>query len=684
MFPLVSYENTADYRSSTSTIAVATGKHQPKERHDNFSPATAAEYRANGDVKTKVDNIERETDIDTRPNSAESAEAGQISLPSERKGSSGENTQARAAAEAENAEGLVVAERVDTKDVPSLPAPAANSGSTDKSPQGVSLGSRPQEADTTPGAFPKDDSESVYSELSSDREAAQEHSDTTEKPSTRELETMPGSTSDNKDTFESHSVRKRYYVGSKAKPAFSIGPEDSESSSIPSGEANLLNDEYERGHSSLNIPEDLSARHSRDGDETTPEAPSQPWGFSCSPAKADTDQQPDPSPGHRAASSEYPEEKITEPKKDNISAHGSTETSTDDRPTLHGTYNSEGVPRDLEINQPYIPKVAAVPDTYDQRNSEGQDRQVMHPGHDSAEATPSHPMEEPNVTQAPETPQSGRQRAVSVANKGNGIREAQKRVEINSDVSEESESEPEGITRRAATMPVSMGARRGSTASKPEPKDVIRRMSAMPASINDRRSSKPAKKVTLPPPKIFVQSPSEVTQDDEPIDPHPTPAEPLHNDEYRIISRNGSVVSVQHTVTSAAERLGTSPVKKRKLYIRKARNLAARPIFINAVLGRKMGKQAKDRLRRLARGEEVPKYKVSTQPRAANAPQLGKRKSFLRRARSTALRQVFLDAALGKQIAGETKPALQRMAAGESVVFDEAQDPLLGSSEAPK
>jgi len=202
--------------------------------------------------------------------------------------------------------------------------------------------------------------------------------------------------------------------------------------------------------------------------------------------------------------------------------------------------------------------------------------------------------------------------------------------------------------------------------------DIMDRIS-VPPSINSRRGSKPAKKVTLPPPKIFVLSPSDATPlDDELAEPHPTPAGHLHNDEYRITSRNGSIVSVQHTVNSAAEKLGSSPVKKRKLYLRKARNLAARRVFLNAALGRKMGGRTKDRLQRLARGEEVPSTPVSTQPHAAESPPLKKRKSVIRKVRNVASRQSLLDAALGRQVGRETKHVLRRMAKGENIVLEDA------------
>ena len=215
--------------------------------------------------------------------------------------------------------------------------------------------------------------------------------------------------------------------------------------------------------------------------------------------------------------------------------------------------------------------------------------------------------------------------------------------------------------------------------SKAEPAEVIKRVSIpdnlvpRQPSVSTRKSSKAAKKVTLPPPKIFVQSPSDVTDQDI-TEPHPTPAaQLLPNDEYRIISRHGSIVSVQHTVNSAAEKLKRPRIRRRKLYIRKARNLAARPVFLNAALGRRVGRQTKERLRRLAKGEDVQSTSIKTQANPPDAPRLRKSQSFIRKARNLVARKSFLDMALGREVSSDTKPVLRQMASGRFSIVEDGQ-----------
>ncbi|KAL8820802.1 MAG: hypothetical protein Q9191_007441 [Dirinaria sp. TL-2023a] len=215
--------------------------------------------------------------------------------------------------------------------------------------------------------------------------------------------------------------------------------------------------------------------------------------------------------------------------------------------------------------------------------------------------------------------------------------------------------------------------------SKIEPAEVIKRVSIpddqllQQPSIQKRKSSV-AKKVTLPaPPKIFVQSPSEATEQDI-TEPCPTPAaQSTPNDEYRIISRHGSIVSVQHTVNSATEKLKQPRVRRRKLYLRKARNLAARPIFLNAALGRRVGRQTKQRLRRLAKGENVEAPSIKTQANPPDSPRLRKSQSFIRKARNLVARKSFLDMAFGREISGDTKPVLRQMASGQFRVVEDDQ-----------
>ena len=218
-------------------------------------------------------------------------------------------------------------------------------------------------------------------------------------------------------------------------------------------------------------------------------------------------------------------------------------------------------------------------------------------------------------------------------------------------------------------------SRRGSVIRKhPTAEDVIQRIGVpdellgLDSPAKRSKGSRRSTKMSLPPPRIVVQSPSSASELPEPL---PTPAVPKHADEYKIKTRSGTIVSVEHTVHGAADKLSQTPPKKRKLYLRKIRNLAARKIILNATLGRQMGGRTKQRLRQLARGEKIPSSPIPAQENAPELPPLRKRKSFIRKARNLAARQAFLDATLGRQVAAETKPVLRRMANGEMVVVEE-------------
>ncbi|KAL8796723.1 MAG: hypothetical protein Q9195_001113 [Heterodermia aff. obscurata] len=219
------------------------------------------------------------------------------------------------------------------------------------------------------------------------------------------------------------------------------------------------------------------------------------------------------------------------------------------------------------------------------------------------------------------------------------------------------------------------GSRRSSVVRKElTPEDVIQRISvsgeqsSKGSPTQSHKSKRRSVKMSLPPPKIFVQSPSSASELPEPL---PTPAAPIHADEYKIKTRSGTIVSVEHTVNGAADKLSPTPPNKRKLFLRKVRNIAARRVILNATLGRQMGGRTKRRLRKLAKGEELPNSPIPAQENAPDLPPLRKRKSFIRKARNFAARQAFLEATLGRQVAAETKPVLRRMANGEMVVVEE-------------
>ena len=218
------------------------------------------------------------------------------------------------------------------------------------------------------------------------------------------------------------------------------------------------------------------------------------------------------------------------------------------------------------------------------------------------------------------------------------------------------------------------GSRRSSVVRKElTPEDVVQRISLsgeqtlQNSPTQSHKSKRRSVKMSLPP-KIVVQSPSSASELPEPL---PTPAVPISADEYKIKTRSGTIVSVEHTVQGAAEQLSQTPPRKRKLFLRKVRNFAARKIIPNATLGRQMGGRTKGRLRQLAKGEELPSSPIPAQENAPDLPPLRKRKSFIRKARNFAARQAFLNATLGRQVAAETKPVLRRMANGEMVVVEE-------------
>ena len=217
-------------------------------------------------------------------------------------------------------------------------------------------------------------------------------------------------------------------------------------------------------------------------------------------------------------------------------------------------------------------------------------------------------------------------------------------------------------------------SRRSSVVRKEStPEDFIQRISTPSEQIlpnsptKSHKSKRRSVKLSLPP-KIVVQSPSSASELPEPL---PTPAVPIPADEYKIKTRSGTIVSVEHTVHGAAEQLSQTPPKKRKIFLRKVRNIVARRVILNATLGRQMGGRTKGRLRQLAKGEELPSSPVPAQENAPDLPPLRKRKSFIRKARNLAARQAFLNATLGRQVAAETKPVLRRMANGEMVVVEE-------------
>ena len=635
-------QNAADDVSSNNSAPFTAEEHQAREDSGHAFPTTAIECQASRDTHTEERTIANASDSRAHEKGQEPLGAGQTKLPSERNELAAEIPHPKAAAGPEESRKHVTAEQADLKrEAEPLLSPAGDSATKDKRPHGSSVSSRPQENDATPGAFPEYDDESVYSEVSSDREDARQ-SRAGNKASSFQPKIMKESASRNQDDYEDQPV-KEIHVDRKVQPTLSTQPENPETGGKQFNEEPepLDDDDEKQPHSSTNPPRNFPAHEPYENVGTVPKSPSRLRGTSSASAKAGTEQWLNSPIRQQAPITEFPNTSSMKSAKEEAT-HESPKIAVQDRMVPDRGAGVEEATRGPKIAQPLASNPSSDPFHTDRSDNKEERRSLLNTEQGRRELAPASTLEEFTGSNDPEASHESKQYG----------RPTTTDASPNIKADQEMESRPNG-----------------SQGSNPEPADVIRRVSTMPVSINARKSSKAAKTVTLPPPKIFVQSPSEVTQD-EPIDPHPTPAEPVHNDEYRIISRNGSVVSVQHTVRSAAEKLGPARTGKRKLYLRKVRNLAARKVFLNATLGRKMGSQTKDRLRRLARGEEIPSHSISTEPPTADSP-LRRRKSFIRKARNLAARQVFLDAALGRQVGGETKPALRRLANGESIVFDE-------------
>lgn len=132
-----------------------------------------------------------------------------------------------------------------------------------------------------------------------------------------------------------------------------------------------------------------------------------------------------------------------------------------------------------------------------------------------------------------------------------------------------------------------------------------------------------AKGKRLPIPRIYVQNPSDATENDVPSSvrkvsvfrensikgPRPLPsatgtATIRKSSSSRRPSGPTNPEAAKDAATNDGE-LRTPPLKKRKLYLRKARNVAARTVILKITLGRELAKQTKPALRRLAKGEYV-------------------------------------------------------------------------------
>ena len=183
-------------------------------------------------------------------------------------------------------------------------------------------------------------------------------------------------------------------------------------------------------------------------------------------------------------------------------------------------------------------------------------------------------------------------------------------------------------------------SRKGKEAEKPAATDipsVMARVSIPPDIIQS----------TTMPPKIMVYEPSQSSeaatpasptideilavkshrsrkssqqrrlQDNDPSAMPPRPQDPPNYPDFTPVStpnwqdkktpKNGDLPSVSpRPINGQDQKESKAPrVKKRKLYIRKARNAAARKTILKMTLGRRLAVPTKQALRRLAKGEDV-------------------------------------------------------------------------------
>ena len=114
-------------------------------------------------------------------------------------------------------------------------------------------------------------------------------------------------------------------------------------------------------------------------------------------------------------------------------------------------------------------------------------------------------------------------------------------------------------------------------------------------------SPAPAPMTSLPPPKITLQRATEDTEPTEAV-PAAIMAEILNELPSTSPVDDANVLSDPLEGASAPV---LPPLKRRKLYLRKARNIAMRKTVLKAVLGRQLAAQTKPALRMLAHGERV-------------------------------------------------------------------------------
>ena len=158
----------------------------------------------------------------------------------------------------------------------------------------------------------------------------------------------------------------------------------------------------------------------------------------------------------------------------------------------------------------------------------------------------------------------------------------------------------------------------GEELSRVESPIIIRDFGTPPASLK----SSLKKSSTLPPPRIFIQRASDATESST---HSPTPAASEPDKQFRgpdpseesdrtseqsqgadpLASCIAIPPDIMSNLSHDTEDSGKRKVKKRKLVVRKSRNILMRKHFLQMCLGRELAAHTKEALRLLAKGEPV-------------------------------------------------------------------------------
>lgn len=167
-----------------------------------------------------------------------------------------------------------------------------------------------------------------------------------------------------------------------------------------------------------------------------------------------------------------------------------------------------------------------------------------------------------------------------------------------------------GTSLDPATFPTSLSTPLQETDIAKEPPELD-----TPVVLAETPRS-PAEGQKLPVPKIFIERASDAPDIDPPwsMPRLPTIEEKRQEGKLRKAlagalspgpkaPSTGSHSPVLPQIAEDMEEPKTPKIKRRKLYLRKARNVAARKVILNVALGRELAHETKPALRRLAQGE---------------------------------------------------------------------------------